>query len=390
MSYAGVADSFAFSAPPVIVSASDQVSYGSSTLELDTYVGYAVGSGGYVVTRQNNNNVTKFVLTFTATINDKDDIKVTDPKAVLTVLGPQSTFASSCSSVGGTLSVSSGGNPATLTCSVRQAKSNFQFPSFDVFFGAPKDIVPTEACTLSAADCNRVATSVTLTYSEGTTDTPTNFINSQQSVSGSKVYLGTSNPTFVQTALPKGLSTKLFTGAAPLPGQDTQFTENTDIPALPPGIAYARAAISIKPSVNDTQCINLGNFTTCPLYETTIVDPTNTKIEFPKPASFISFLYRIDASNLKRPASQILNNTQIFYTDDVVNGLPVFNNPLTTLCTFDTSGGLTSGTPCIDTRSGSAPQCYKNLPKVNGLANPLEGDCAWRILNFSNGFVKFN
>lgn len=382
---AGVANAFTF-ATPTVTAVSDRVTYALPAAQpaLVTYVGYDVGDvvNNVLVTNTSGNTVNKFTLRFTATVVKPDGSTSTEQLQGLSI-SSTTDVSSICK-----FDQTGAANPVTVTCTVQQVRNGQTFPALTVFFLAPSSKDSPSTCPASTApltDCNTVKTQVDLIYSEGTNDLPTGLPNSTQTSGPSNlVALGTTNPTFVKTAVPKGLATRLFTGTVPAPGPTTQFTEDSAIPGLPTGNRYARASISIKPSVNDAQCINLGNFTTCPLYETTIVDSTGTKITFGEP---VTFLYRIDASNLKRSASQILNNTQIFYTDTVdINGAPVFPSGPLLACTFNTSG-LPTNAPCIDTRSGSAPQCFKS----NNAPSPgLVGDCQWRILNFSNGFVKFN
>lgn len=385
-SHAGVADSFVF-ADPIATPISNVVSYGNS--DMTTYVGYVVGNAtdGYVVKRQNNNNVKNLVLTFTATIVDKDGLPVTGT-AGLTVLQAQSTYTAANASCVGTSGIS-----AKVVCDVGTARTDYYFPPFNVIFEAPKDIVASTSCVTDTAKCNKVVTKVEIVYSEGLNDTPTEFVNSTGFKNGASTILGTPDPTFVQTVLPKGLASKLLTGTAPAPNANavdnvtkvsSQFTEAVSMPELP-SQAYAKAYIKVQKSADEASCTSAGNLKLCPVYETNIVDGGGEKVTFTTP---VSFLYQLDGSMFKRPLTQILNNILIFYTDTTDGtGQPVFpaTSPSIGYCQFNSSGQLTGSVPCIDTREGF-PKCYKN----NNSAPPgLGGDCAYRVLNYSNGFTRF-
>ena len=269
------------------------------------------------------------------------------------------------------------------------------FPALTVFYKAPSNVDSPTGCAGGGSPftaCNTVKTQVTLSYAEGVNDVPTGFPNSTQSSEAKQlVALGTTNPNFVKSALPRGVPATIFTGSgvpkAGLAGEFKEFTESATLPAISNTYRYGQASIEVRDDVGgDSQCTNLGNFKTCPLYVTAIVDPstsTATTILF-SPA--LQFLYRIDATKLKRPLSQILSNTLIYYSTSGEAGS--FGLPIGP-CTHNdgtTNGG---GAACIDMRPGFEPKCFKNLQSAGGVAD-LVGDCQWYLLKDSNGFVKFN
>jgi hypothetical protein len=390
--HAGVSDAFSF-AIPTVTAVSDRVTYATTTPELVTYVGFDVGSGGRLITNDSGATVNKFVLKFTASVVTPSDGAVTSE--LLTLLPAQSSIPASCTYPVDSFGKTVPSNSVTITCSVDQMKNGDWFPAFTVFYLAPQAAsAVTTACagsvttTAALANCNGVRTTVDLQYAEGMNDQPASPVNnSTQTTSDKLVALGTTNPSFVKSALPKNFASgsKIFTGnGVPMVGAPDEFKEFTESVALQPfttNARYGQATIKVQSDdTNDGQCTNLGNFRNCPLYETSLIDPvTLTPLTF-FPA--LQFTYRIDASQLKRPPAQILNNTLIYYS---ANGLDY-------ALVLDICGapGVVPGKVCIDMSPGFAPKCYKNLPKVNGLPNPLEGDCEWNLLKDSNGFVKFN
>ena len=385
---AGVAKAFTF-ASPTVTAVSDRVTYAmpaiSLTPELVTFVGFDVGdiANNVLVTNTSGNTVNRFRLTFTASVNKADGVLSAEQ---LTLQPLDSTIPSSCTY--STLA----SNPVTITCSVAQLKFGATFAAFTVFFKAPQSVDSPTICAGSTepvvtTPCNTVRTRVDLVYSEGTNDLPTGLPNSTQTSGELKlVALGTTNPSFVKSAAPKSGS-KLFTGngvpAAGLPGEFKEFTEAVTLPTLGASYRYAQASIKVSDD-SSAQCTNLGNFKTCPLYTTSIIDPSTTGTVQFTTASPLQFVYRIDSSKLKRPLSQILNNVQIFYSQD---GILYDVAPLLACITPGQANG--DGKPCIDTQPGSAPRCFKNLASAGGIAG-LVGDCQWTLLSDSNGFIKFN
>ena len=134
---------------------------------------------------------------------------------------------------------------------------------------------------------------------------------------------------------------------------------------------------------NIADCINLGHFVSCPLFETSVAqDGTETRFDKTKP---LVMVYRVDASNQKMPATKILNSTIILYTGqrylpgtntpDTVNG-PWKDEPLGVCVQKDVARD--DGLPCINNK-----KCYKKN-ETGGFAE----DCEWEGINTGNGFIK--
>ena len=385
----GVGNAFTF-VSPTMTAVSERVTYGTTTPALVTYVGYDVGNvvNNVLVTNTSRATANHFTLKFTATVVKPDD-SLSQEKLTGFSITSATDVSSTCA-----FDTSAAANPLTVTCNVQQLKNGDTFPALTVFYKAPSNVDSPTGCAGSGSSaCNTVKTQVTLSYAEGVNDVPTGFPNSTQSSEAQQlVSLGTTNPNFVKSALPRGVPATIFTGSgvpkAGLAGEFKEFTESATLPAISNTYRYGQASIKVREDDSvDGQCTNLGNFKTCPLYETAIVGPstltlTPTTIVF-SPA--LQFLYRIDATKLKRPLSQILSNTIIYSSSSGATGTYVQvsacnNNDGTT------NGG---GAACIDLRPGFEPKCFKNLQSAGGVAD-LVGDCQWYLLKDSNGFVKFN
>ena len=382
----GVGNAFTF-ATPTMTAVSDRVTYATTTPALVTYVGYDVGdvATNVLVTNSSGATANHFILKFTAAVVKPDGSPSGEKLKAYSLTSATATDLSSICSFNTTAAA----NPLTVTCNVQQLKNGDKFPAFTVFYLAPSNVDSSAGCaTNPSTDCNTVKTKVDLIYAEGTNDVPTGLPNSTQTSGVQQlVALGTTNPNFVKSALPRGVPATIFTGSgvpkAGIAGEFKEFTESATLPAISNTYRYGQASIKVREDDSgDSQCTNLGNFKTCPLYETSIVDPTLTPIQFL--TAPLQFLYRIDATKLKRPLSQILNNTLIYSSPSGATGtyeqvLACANNGATNV----------SGKPCIDMRSDFAPVCFKNLTSAGGVVD-LVGDCQWYLLKDSNGFVKFN
>lgn len=382
----GVGNAFTF-ATPTMTAVSDRVTYATTTPALVTYVGYDVGNvaNNVLVTNSSGATANHFILKFTAAVVKQNGLPSQE-----TLTGFSITSAIDLSSIC-SFDTSAAANPLTVTCNVQQLKNGDKFPAFTVFYLAPSNVDSPAGCAGTAPPltaCNTVKTKVDLIYAEGTNDVPTGLPNSTQTSGVQQlVALGTTNPNFVKSALPRGVPATIFTGSgvpkAGLAGEFKEFTESATLPAIVNTYRYGQASIKVgEDNSGDGQCTNLGNFKTCPLYETSIVDPsTLTTIQFL--TAPLQFLYRIDATKLKRPLSQILSNTLIYYS--ATGGS--FGSPIGVCTTNGATNG--DGAPCIDMRPGFEPKCFKNLQSAGGVAD-LVGDCQWYLLKDSNGFVKFN
>lgn len=386
----GVGNAFTF-ATPTMTAVSDRVTYATATPALVTYVGYDVGNvaNNVLVTNSSGATANHFILKFTAAVVKPDGSPSGEKLKAYSLTSATATDLSSICSFNTTAAA----NPLTVTCNVQQLKNGDKFPAFTVFYLAPSNVDSSAGCaTNPSTDCNTVKTKVDLIYAEGTNDVPTGFPNSTQTSGDQKlVSLGTTNPNFVKSALPRGVPVTIFTGSgvpkAGIAGEFKEFTESATLPAISNTYRYGQASIKVREDYSgDSQCTNLGNFKTCPLYETSIVDPsTLTTIQFSLAAP-LQFLYRIDATKLKRPLSQILGNTLIYYSAS--GAANSFGSPIGP-CTHNDGTTNGDGAACIDMRPGFEPKCFKNLQSAGGVAD-LVGDCQWYLLKDSNGFVKFN
>lgn len=388
--HAGVSNAFTF-ASPTVTTVSERVTYATTTPSLVTYVGYDVGdvANNVLVTNNSGNTVNRFTLRFTASVV-KPDGSLSQERLRGYSIGSATDVSSICA-----FDTAAAANPLTVTCQVRQMRSGDRLPALTVFYLAPANVDSPANCAGSStplAACNTVKTQIDLIYSEGTNDLPTGLPNSTQTYPATGelklVSLGTTNPNFVKSALPRGASGgKIFTGngvpMAGAAGEFKEFTESISLTSIAGTNRYGQASIKVRDDDSgDGQCTNLGNFKSCPLYETSIIDPTTgATLQF-SPA--LQFVYRIDSSKLNRPLSQILNNTLISYS-------ATGSAPYETLqvCTANNGSTNGDGKPCIDMRPGFEPKCFKSVQSAGGVAE-LKGDCEWTLLKDSNGFVKFN
>jgi hypothetical protein len=351
-----------------VVELQSRVTYSEeSSPPLNTYIGYKVT--GFSNTGANTiNNVS---VTFTAEVIDKQE--------KLTLYRPEFYLPASCSwpkdSSGNPLP----SNPVVITCLLGQMKAGSQpFPNFNVFYKTPVKFVGGDGAG-DADDTDLVSTTYQIVYAEGTNDQPNSVPpNSVITASGNPVTLGTTNPVDVRTGLPKSDNAQtIFTGAKGVPLPNTQallraFTELVTVPSIATSTAsYLTSTINITSATDGLQfsnCVSAGNFVRCPDYETTLLDPSGSEFVFD---NAVLFVYRVDASNLKRSANQILNSVQLLYTGGIWVDEPV------QACTngMPNSNGL----PCVVDKF-----CYKN----NHSVVDLRGDCEWQVLNTRNGLTR--
>jgi hypothetical protein len=337
---------------------STQVTYSSNavgrTPALQTFIGYDL-----LLKNAGTNTIN--AVQFTVSISAKD------PTETITLL---SVTQSNGQPSGCTLLP-----PSQFKCVVGQLKSDATFPGSGqpllVFYNAPvKGAGILEPDTVDAV--------VTVQYAEGGNGPNSVPQNSTVEAHADTVMLGTNNPIDVKTAVPPAGAT-LLSGTGGIPTSDTRLTEVVAVPSYASGKSDS-AAVTIDKVLDSTdlQCGNLGHFIQCPIYKTTVVQEVNLQViesEFLQ-SPWLATTYRIDASNLKMSASQILSSTELRYTGGT------FSNALVPVCVNKApNGGINAGLPCI-----LSSQCYKR--STPGWTPELDGDCEWTLINTRNGSLK--
>lgn len=318
---------------------------------LTTYVGYVVSVGSDPT---NTNTINNVRFTGSATATDSNE------KLVF-------------SSADGATCTTTNADGTAIECQLGQLRAGEQYPPFAVFFVAPvKDtITPVPDGVLGNCDTTDCAKFSGITYyAEGTGGVPNSVPqNSTVNWSAADVALGTSNPVFVKTALPKsgGL---LYTGDGGVPNSSNRFTTLVSSPAY---TTYTTAQIAISDATTNINCSSLGNFINC--FNSVVTIPG---LRFNQGTSFLSFVLRIDAANIK--AGTKITDVKIQYTETDANGVPLpgANVNEVGLCATPTTP-RTDGIPCI------AKRVYYKNRGTQGWTPDLDGDFEWTLINLNNG-----
>jgi hypothetical protein len=352
----------------------------------DTQAGFVVGSPalGYTARQVSGNTLNRVTVVFEAWVTDpQQTLTFRDPAFYLGGLGSACTWDNQPA------------NRKTITCSYRQTRQgDVVLPSFEVFFNAPAKVVNGQA---DADGTDFINTGLRITYAEGG-----NGPNSQPSNSdllipqqNNRVLLGTNNPVNIKSAVSKGGAPNLFTGDSGIPrdAADKRLTQLLRVPAL--AGRYTVATIDIRPisgtnmsapSVEESECMSAGNFKTCAVYDTTIVDPvSNQKTTFTDPSNPLVLVYRIDGSNLQRSGTQVASGALLTYRFDATS-------PETPVVSCVNGQPNANGTPCLLV----PPQCFRNQQATTNAFNgallgrqaELVGDCEWVTISTGNGFVR--
>lgn len=347
---------------------------------MQTYVGFVVGDPVKgLLSNSSGNTVNDVTITFTASVTDKAEL--------LTFYLPEVYVLPS-----GCTRDTVPSYTRTVTCKVRQLKNGGGFPAFTVFFVAPQKVcqattAPDNACggTDDVPGGDTISTTVTAVYAEGLSGpSPVHPNSNQERSQPNLVVLGTTNPIYVKSAVPK-TGARVFTGvgAAPVPVPpavpNSQFAELLNVPPLTDAYAVVEISVETSSDADVISCMNGGRFKVCPTFRTTVASDTGVEKRF-DPENPLRFTYRIDASNLKLSASKILNSTTILYSGKRYDGIEdVWTNKSVDVCV--NGAARTDGLPCIE-----SSRCYKRN-ETGGIAD-LENDCEWTLINTGNGLLK--
>lgn len=349
----------------------------------ETQVGFVVGdpSTGLLLQQLSGNTLNRVTVTIEASVADpQETLTFRQPDFYLAALPPECSWDNLPA------------NPKTITCFFRKTTPGFTFPSFVVFYNAPAKVDGNGIADTAGSDT--ISTKVRVQYAEGLNGADPSVPNSAQEATQSLVTLGTVDPVNIKSAVAKG-GAKVYTGDGGVPKNelDKRQTELLNVPTLPGQYTVAQIFIT---KVKDTDpggasCLNYGNFSECPTYQTSIADPfTNAETRFL--GAPLTFVYRVDGSTLKRSLTQTLSNVLIFYTGDQTNAAGVkIGSWIDQQVGFCASGGVprTDGLPCIVSQ-----QCFRNLSATSNAygavgRNPdLVGDCEWVLINNGNGKIN--
>lgn len=382
-----------------VTALSDNVTYstpaGNRTDAMQTFAGFVVGNpGGLLIKNVSGNTINKVTVVIKASVSD--------PLEKLTLREPEKYLPAQCTwEKDPVTGAPVPRNEVTITCNVGQLKSGASFDGFNVFYIAPEFSPGFGFDTLGS---DKINFSTQMAYAEGGNGPDPVEQNSTVPPipQPGLVTLGTLNPTNIKSGVPKG-GAKLFSGDAGIPKNEAgkKFTEVLTVPdlngTLPAPLPYTLSRIDVSSST-DLACVEAGRFVECPIYKSTIaqtIDPTTGDATSPEtrfdPAFPVTFIYRVDASNLKVSPQRLLSTVKLLYSGPAYSydpGTKVYTQLATPwtnaevgLCPSATTP-LTNGMPCL-TGPGF---CYKRN-QTGGIAD-LEGDCEWKLLSTGNGFLR--
>src|SRR5262249_42579047 len=144
------------------------------------------------------------------------------------------------------------------------------YPNFVVFFKAPVKDSASPLPDGNTADCTHtdcVAFNGTTFYAEGTGGPNSVPQNSFVNWASAPVALGTSNPTFVKSGLPKS-GGSFFTGDGAITTSADPFAVAVTAPVSP---VSTTAQLQVSDVSSNVNCGSLGNFFTC--YGATVTLP---------------------------------------------------------------------------------------------------------------------
>ncbi|HVE88461.1 MAG TPA: hypothetical protein VNA44_02070 [Burkholderiaceae bacterium] len=308
----------------------------NSSPPLETYVGYTVN-----FTNTGGNTINDVRFTFAAS--------ATDPAETVALFNP-AALPAGCTQT----------TVSSFACSKRQLRSGESFfsQSIVVFFRAPVKVIGGNGAG-DAPGTDFVSVGGQLVYAEGASGGNPRP-NSEVSWVGPTVSLGTADPVNVRSALPQS-GGKFFTGDRALTVAADPFAASVTVPAAP---TYSTAELLESDVTSNMNCTSHGNFHRCFGVDVTIPNITFT----PASGSFMTFVLRIDASNIKTGTK--IGDVRIQYFDG--------NNTLDVGTCASATTPKPYG-PCI-----ARAVFYKNK-SVPGWTPELSGDFEWTLLNLSNG-----
>jgi hypothetical protein len=358
----------------VVESISKQVTYSKPTEGLTTYVAFNVGSGSYLFKNISGNTLNDITVKFKASVTDgQEKLKLVQTSTYLADLAP---FCSWDVQAGSPVAASM----VTITCFVRQMKAGDEFlKPFTVFYEAPAKVVNNNA---DVPNSDFVKLDIEVIYAEGTAGSNPRE-NSRLPIdmpNDDRVTLGTENPTFVKSVVPKNGTTTLFTGVGAAVGvpatEQDPWTTTVIVPEgfIPPtlnGGKYTIATIEedLSGATCQSQASNLLNCST-----STLTIPGD--LVLPK---VLKIYLRRDASTLTNPNKpNEIDTAKIFYslpTNPNVNagGYPV---ELPSCSSTNYNGPLPQpGLPCI----------YERKRYPNSAPSPWARDWEFLIYALDNG-----
>lgn len=358
---AGTLDAFQFSDAPgaatTVAAISNRVTYAKPGETLKTFVAFNVGSGAYLLKNGSGNTINNTTLRFTATVTDGSELlKLFDPATYLAAL-----------SAAGCVIPTAAANPLVITCAIRQLKAGDSFPAFTVFYEAPAKVTGGTGVG-DPVDSDKVKLDINVTYAEsdnGGNPQPNSVIDKPM-LEADAVTLGTDNPSFVRSAVPKAGSS-LFTGARGVATSTDKWTTTVVVPpdfVVPTG-SYTTAEIAeTVTDVANANCASIAaNLLTCSASTLTI----------PGAFAALKIYFRRDASTLVNPNRPgDINSAKIFYANPAQPNpqIGAANYPIEVpACSVTTYGPLPQpGIPCINKRTrftnsnlpGNDPQWLKD------------------------------
>jgi hypothetical protein len=364
-SLAGTLDAFDVSSPPLAIS--KQVTYAKPLENLKTFVGFEVGTGAYFLKNKGNNTINSLKVEFTATVTDgAETLRLFDPTTYLGGL-PGCSYPTAASL--GSL---------TITCQIKQFRAGAEFPAFRIVYEAPSKVTNG---TADAVDTDKVKLDVRITYAEGTNggNPAPNSVALLPMDDAEAAVLGTDNPIFVRSVVPKTGGATLFTGSAVAgfaPGAPATAADPWTTTVVVPGAFTADTGTYTTAELLDTttdvittppsgDCASLAsNLSTC----------SSSSLTVPGTFAKLTIYLRRDFTTLLKPSQDEIASAQIFYSADPGHEstrLPPGSYPLTVpACSDRTVLSLAlnaseslplPGIPCIELRTRykkSAPAAW--------------------------------
>jgi hypothetical protein len=341
---AGTLGAFQFSdAPGALTTAaaiSSRVTYANPGETLKTFVAFNVGSGDYLLKNDSGNTINNTTLKFTATVTDGDE---------LLRLFDAATYLSGLSAAGCSIPTGAA-NPLVITCAIKQLKSGDSFPAFTVFYEAPAKVTG-GAGVGDADDSDKVKLDINITYAEsdnGGNPLPNSVINKPM-LDVDAVTLGTDNPSFVRSAVPKAGSS-LFTGARGVATSTDKWTTTVVVPpdfVVPTGTYTTAEIAETVTDVANASCSSIAaDLLTC----------SSSTLTIPGTFAALKIYFRRDASTLVNPnRPNDINSAKIFYSNPAQPNVQIGagNYPIELpACNVTTYGPLPQpGIPCINKRT---------------------------------------
>ncbi len=322
---------------PQVTPLTSPVTYSAnSSPPLETFVAYTLN-----FTNTDGNTINDARFTFVAT--------ATDTAETVALFNPAVYLPAGCAQTG----------VNSFACTKKQLGSGESFftQPIVVFFKAPVKAVNGVA---DAPGSDFVQVGGDIVYAEGTSGKNPRP-NSSVTWTGPQVSLGTTDPINVRSALPQS-GGSFFTGNGATTVAADPFAVKVTVPAAP---TFSTAELLESDVTSNINCTSLGNFFRCFGVEVTIPDIIFTAAS----GSFITFVLRVDASNIKTGTK--ISDVLIQYNDGTnIHNVGACANPTTP---------RSDGIPCI-----AKTVFYKNK-SVSGWTPELNLDFEFWLLNIGNG-----